>query len=78
MFFGFWHVLKIRKGYEGTMKKVMLTLAVVSAMALPLMAEEACTNKVEKTQAAVKCTDAAKAAPAEAAKPAEAAPAKAE
>jgi len=61
------------------MKKVMLTLAVVSAMALPLMAEEACTtNKVEKKEAAVKCTDAAKAAPAEAAKPAEAAPAKAE
>ena len=60
------------------MKKVMLTLAVVSAMALPLMAEEATTNKVEKKEAAVKFTDAAKAAPAEAAKPAEAAPAKAE
>lgn len=76
-------MLKIRKGYEGTMKKVMLTLAVVSAMALPLMAEEACTNKVEKKEAAVKCTDASKdaakaAQPAEAAKPAEAAPAKAE
>lgn len=64
------------------MKKVTLTLAVVAAMALPLMAEEATTNKVEKKEAAVKCTDAskdaAKAAPAEAAKPAEAAPAKAE
>ena len=66
------------------MKKVMLTLAVVSAMALPIMAEEACTtNKVEKKEAAVKCTDASKdaakaAQPAEAAKPAEAAPAKAE
>ena len=42
------------------MKKVMLTLAVVSAMALPLMAEEACTNKVEKKEAAVKCTEASK------------------
>ena len=44
------------------MKKVMLTLAVVSAMALPLMAEEACctTNKVAKKEAAVKCTEAAK------------------
>jgi hypothetical protein len=52
-------------------------------MALPLMAEEATTNKVEKKEAAVKCTDASKdaakaAQPAEAAKPAEAAPAKAE
>jgi Ni/Co efflux regulator RcnB len=72
------------------MKKVMLTLAVVSAMALPLMAEEACTtNKVEKKTAAVECKDAAKDAKAvvekttEAAKDvaekaAEAAPAKAE
>ena len=66
------------------MKKVMLTLAVVSAMALPLMAEEATTNKVEKKEAAVKCTDASKdaakdaAKTAEAEKTAEAAPATAE
>ena len=67
------------------MKKVMLTLAVVSAMALPIMAEEACTtNKVEKKEAAVKCTDASKdaakdaAKTAEAEKTAEAAPATAE